>query len=125
MTHIGDLVPKSGIYTDPGVVIEKKPDGSVVVDTEPLAINKYHRYRNTTGLTLSEKERFNSILDKIYKNSDNKMRIAEIQKEIDELRLDPESYQIVNYLRNQQSELVRLAKVLPRFYNVSEASIKT
>ena len=50
MAQIGDLVSKAGIYTNPGVIVEKKEDGTVVVDTEPMEVNKYHRYTNTTGL---------------------------------------------------------------------------
>ena len=66
MVQIGDLVPKSGIYTNPGVIVEKKNDGSVVIDTDPMAINKFHRYANTTGLTAEEKVTFNDLLDQIY-----------------------------------------------------------
>ncbi|MBX9704152.1 MAG: hypothetical protein K2X39_08375, partial [Silvanigrellaceae bacterium] len=46
---IGDYVPHAGIYTKPGVVIEKKEDGTVVVDTHQEIIEKYHRHSNTTG----------------------------------------------------------------------------
>lgn len=116
MAHIGDLVPKSGIYTDPGVIVEKKEDGTAVVDTEPLEIHKYHRYSNTTGLTQEEKVRFNEILDEIYKTDNGVERLNEIQKEIDRLRLEPKSKNIVRYLRNQQSILIREVKSLPRTY---------
>lgn len=116
MAHIGDLVPKSGIYTDPGVIVEKKEDGTAVVDTEPLEIHKYHRYSNTTGLTQEEKVRFNEILDEIYKTDNGVERLNEIQKEIDRLRLEPNNKNIVRYLRNQQSILIREVKSLPRTY---------
>ena len=71
MAKIGDLVPKSGLYTEPGVVVKKHDDGSVTIDTEPLTINKYHRYSNTTGLSESEKNTFNRILDEIYQKDDD------------------------------------------------------
>ena len=71
MAQIGDLVPKSGIYTEPGVIIKKKEDGTVVVDTEPMSINKYHRYGNTTGLSEQEKTKFNTLLDEIYSKEDD------------------------------------------------------
>ena len=69
MANIGDLVSKSGVYTEPGVIVEKKDDGNVVVDTEPMQINKYHRHANTTGLTEQEKEEFNRILWKGLKGN--------------------------------------------------------
>ena len=86
MVNIGDLVPKSGMYTEPGVVVEKKTDGTVTIDTEPMAIHKYHRYANTTGLTPKEKAKFNKILDTIYAQDDDMARLNDIQKEIDQLK---------------------------------------
>lgn len=124
MAHIGDLVPKSGLYTEPGVVVEKKDDGSVVIDTEPLTIHEYHRYSNTTGLTAEEKKTFNDILDEIYAKEDDVERLNDIQKEIDELKADPKSKNVVQYLRNQQATLIRQVKTLPRFYNNDEAQLK-
>lgn len=124
MANIGDLVLKSGLYTEPGVVVEKKEDGSVVVDTEPLSIHKYHRYSNTSGLTEAEKTRFNQILDDIYKKENDVEKLNDIQKEIDVLKVDPLNKNIVQYLRNQQAVLIREAKKLPRFYNWDEAQLK-
>lgn len=124
MANIGDIVSKSGIYTEPGVIVEKKPDGNVVVDTEPMMINKYHRYTNTTGLTLEEKEKFNAMLDQIYQKKDETERINDIQIEIDRLKVDPQSKNIVQYLRNQQAYLVRQTRQLPTSYQRDEASLK-
>lgn len=124
MSEIGDLVPRAGIYTEPGVIVEKKSDGSVVVDTEPLVIHKYHRYANTTGLTENEKKKFNDILDKIYQKSSDVDKINAIQKEIDKLKVDPLNKNIVQYLRNQQAHLVRKAKELPQTYNWDEAQLR-
>lgn len=124
MAHIGDLVPKSGLYTNPGVVVEKKEDGSVVVDTEPMSLNKYHRYTNTTGLTETEKNTFNEILDKIYAKENDVEKINDIQTNIDQLKADPMNQKLVQYLRNQQAHLIRKSKELPRNYNMEEAAIR-
>lgn len=123
MAQIGDLVPKAGIYTQAGVVVEKKHDGSVTVDTDPMVVNKYHRYANTSGLNEREKEMFNNILDQIYQKNDDLEKINGIQSEIDRLKSDPGNQNIVQYLRNQQSYLVRQAKTLPRTYNWDEGNI--
>ena len=64
--YIGDMINKAGIYTNPGVVTAKKDDGTIEVDTDPMALNKYHRYMNTTGINESDKIPFNEILDQIY-----------------------------------------------------------
>ncbi len=125
MAKIGDIVPKSGMYTEPGVIVEKKDDGTVVVDTEPMSINKYHRYINTTGLSLEEKNKFNQILDKIYTKEDDLAKLNDIQGEIDQLKKDPRNKNIVQYLRNQQAILIRSAKQLPRMYLTDEQSVKS
>lgn len=124
MAHIGDMVPKAGVYTEPGVVVEKKEDGSVVVDTDPMRVNKYHRYMNTTGLSEPEKQEFNTILDQIYTKEGDLDRINDIQKEIDRLKVDPQSKNVVQYLRNQQAHLIRATKALPQTYNWDEAKLK-
>ncbi len=124
MAQIGDLIPKAGIYTKQGVVVEKKEDGTVVVDTEPLAVHKYHRYTNTTGLSKGEKDMFNQILDKVYQRPEDVDKINDIQKEIDRLKVDPGNKNIVQYLRNQQAHLVRAAKETPRTYNWDEAQLR-
>lgn len=124
MSKIGDLVQKAGIYTNPGVVVEKRDDGTVVVDTEPMTINKYHRYTNTTGLTESEKLKFNEILDSIYQKENDVEKINDIQKNIDNLQTDPLNSRLVQYLRNQQAHLIRKAKELPRNYTYDENKLR-
>lgn len=116
MAKIGDLIPKSGMYTNPGVVTKKNDDGTVVVDTEPMTINKYHRYSNTSGLTLEEKNKYNEILDQIYAKTDGLERLNDIQNAIDDLKIEPENRNIVQYLRNQQAILIRQNRKLPREY---------
>ena len=122
--NIGDVVARSGIYTEPGVVMEKKPDGTVVVDTEPMTMNKFHRYANTTGLSEAEKSQFNGILDQIYQKTNDIERINDIQLEVDKLRQNPENQNVVRYLRNQQAFLVRQARGLPRVYQTDETNVK-
>ena len=125
MAKIGDLIPKSGMYTEPGVVIEKRDDGTAVVDTEPLTVHEFHRYSNTSGLTLEEKRTFNRILDDIYKKEDDVEKLNDIQNEIDQLKADPENKNIVQYLRNQQAVLIRQVRKLPRYYTQDEVQLKT
>ena len=124
MANIGDLVPKAGIYTQPGVVVERKENGNIVVDTEPMSVSKYHRYTNTTGLSETEKNEFNLILDQIYAKEDSTDRINDIQTEIDRLKTDPKTRNIVQYLRKQQAFLVRETKSLPQRYEWDEAQIR-
>jgi len=116
MANIGDLIPRTGIYTNPGVIVEKKQDGTVVVDTDPMSINKFHRYANTSGLSENEKKMFNQILDQIYQKENDVDKINDIQQQIDSLQVDPQNHNIVQYLRNQQAHLIRQAQELPRTY---------
>ena len=111
------------MYTNPGVVVEKKDDGTVRVDTEPMTIHKYHRYSNTSGLSVEEKNMYNEILDQIYAKVDGMERLNDIQTAIDELKKEPKNRNIVQYLRNQQAILVRENRKLPREYNWDEEQL--
>lgn len=124
MAQIGDLVPKAGVNTEPGVVVAKQENGTIQIDTEPLTISKYHRYTNTTGLTEEEKNKFNGILDQIYQNGDDVEKINQLQSTIDSLKIDPNNQKVVQYLRNQQAFLIREAKRLPRYYNMDENKVR-
>lgn len=115
--QIGDYVPKAGIYTKPGVVTEKKEDGTVVIDTDPENIKKYHRHSNTNGLTPEEKEKFNSIMDDVMNLQEFGDRINQVQSQIDALKVDPKNKKLVDSLRNEQAQLIRHSRELPRVYN--------
>jgi len=121
--QIGDYVGRAGIYTKPGVIIEKKEDGTVVIDTDKDTIDKYHRHSNTSGLTAEEKEQFNSIMDEVMNSKDQGQRINKLQARIDELKSQPENKQIVYRLSNEQAQLIRLARELPRVYVYESSKI--
>lgn len=121
--QIGDLVQKAGIYTKPGVVVEKKEDGTVVIDTDQKQIERFHRYTNTSGLTPEEKARFNSIMDEVMESQDDGERINRLQEKIDILRNDPDGKKIFDTLINQQSTLIRYSKELPRVYSYDSGKI--
>ncbi len=122
--QIGDYVAKAGIYTKPGVVTEKNEDGSVIIDTDPESIRQYHRHTNTTGLSPEEKDQFNAIMDDIMTNPENGERINMLQQQIDGLAKEPSSRKVVSTLRNQQAELIRFARELPRVYSFEGDKIR-
>ena len=122
--QIGDLVNKAGIYTKPGVVTEKKEDGNVVIDTDPELIKKYHRYSNITGLTAEEKDKFNGIMDEVMGNENNVERLNILQMKIDNLRAEGSSAKVVSTLRNEQAQLIRHARELPRVYNMETDKLR-
>jgi hypothetical protein len=115
--QIGDMVNKAGIFTKPGVVIEKKEDGTVVIDTNEDQIKRFHRHSNTTGLSMEDKEKFNSIMDEIMRGESNSMRIDQLQETVDTMRNDPTSVKLSQALKNEQAQLIRISKELPRVYN--------
>jgi hypothetical protein len=121
--QIGDYVPKAGIYTKPGIVIEKKDDGTVVINTDPKEIERYHKYANTSGLTPQEKVRFNSIMDEVMEANDDAERINRLQEKIDMVRHEPDGKRVFETLVNQQSTLIRFAKALPKVYSYDSQQI--
>ncbi|MFZ9521059.1 MAG: hypothetical protein ACO3A4_11345 [Silvanigrellaceae bacterium] len=121
--QVGDYVPKAGIYTKPGVVVDKKEDGTVVIDTDPKQIERYHKYANTSGLTPEEKLRFNSIMDEVMEAADDAERINRLQEKIDLVRTEPNGKRVFDTLVNQQSTLIRFAKELPKVYSYDPEKI--
>jgi hypothetical protein len=121
--QIGDYVPKAGIYTKPGVIVEKKEDGTVIIDTDQATIEKYHKYANTSGLTPEEKIRFNSIMDEVMESSDDADRINRLQQKIDMVRSEPDGKRVFETLVNQQSTLIRYSQELPRVYSYDSEKI--
>lgn len=121
--QIGDYVPKAGIYTKPGIVIEKKEDGTVLIDTDPKQIERFHKYANTSGLTPEEKTRFNKIMDEVMEASDDAERINRLQEKIDMVRHEPNGKRVFDTLVNQQSTLIRFANALPKVYSYDSQQI--
>ncbi|MCA2959447.1 MAG: hypothetical protein IOD12_04285 [Silvanigrellales bacterium] len=119
----GDLVNKAGIYTKPGVVIEKKDDGTVVIDTDAEQVKRFHKHSNTSGLTLEDKDKFNTIMDDIMSSESNADRINNLQMKLDELRIDPNAQKLAQALRNEQAQLIRISRELPRVYQYDSNKI--
>ncbi|MBX9839161.1 MAG: hypothetical protein K2X69_12720 [Silvanigrellaceae bacterium] len=122
--QIGDYVPKVGIYTNPGVVAEKKEDGTIIIDTDKEKIKQFHRHSITTGLTPKEKDMFNDIMDNIMSMSENSERIIELQKRIDVLRSNPTNKKVTDSLKNEQAQLIRWSKDLPKVYNTAPEKLR-
>lgn len=122
--QLGDYVLKAGIYSKPGVVVEKQESGNVVIDTDPEAIKMYHRHTNTTGLSPEEKDMFNQIMDSVQAAESNGDKINQLQKSIDEVKIDPKNRRVAETLRNEQASLIRLSKELPRVYTMEEKRLR-
>lgn len=121
--QMGDFIAKAGIYTKPGVVIDRK-EGSLVIDTNPEAIAKYHRHSNTTGLKIEDKERFNSIMDEVMGMEKNDERLSALQHQIEELKATPENKPLADSLKNEQAQLIRLSRDLPRVYQFDSKELR-
>ena len=116
--QIGDYVSSCGIFTKPGVIIEKKDDGTLVIDTDPTVISEYKKYGDVTGLPPEQKAQFNDILDNVYSQDNAGEQVNLLETKINELRLDPTKADLVINLRGEQSKLIRESKALPRVYSV-------
>ncbi len=121
---IGDFVPKVGIYTNPGVVAEKKEDGTIIVDTDKQMIKKFHRHSITTGLTPEEKDKFNNIMDEVMDLKDNTQRILTLQDRIDKMRTNPMEKKVSDFLRNEQAQLIRWSRELPKVYEAMPEKLR-
>lgn len=121
--QMGDFIAKAGIYTKPGVVVDRK-EGSLVIDTSPNAIAKYHRHSNTTGMSVEDKERFNTMMDEVMKMEKNDDRLTNLQRQIEELKATPENKRLADSLKNEQAQLIRLSRDLPRVYQFDSKELR-
>jgi hypothetical protein len=63
-------------------------------------------------------------MDDIMANPENTERINMLQGQIDLLVKDTENRRVVTALRNQQAELIRFARELPRVYSFEGEKIR-
>ncbi len=123
--EVGDLVSTTGNFSQSGVVVEKKADNQIVISSDPKDVSKYHRYSTTTGLTLEEKEKFNSIMDEISKTPNLIDEISLIQIKINELKNKEDSGKVTSVLQNKQAELIRKSQELPMVYEVGVEQVQS
>lgn len=114
--QIGDLIPSAGIYTNAGVIVEKKENGQVRIDTSQETIEQYHKYGDTSGLSQEDKIKFNEVMKDVTSIEDHKERLEVLQQKIDDLSDDLKNKDILRKLSIRQRDLIRQLRTLPRFY---------
>ena len=70
----------------PGVVTSQDEiKAEYVIDTDREAVRKIHKYGYINGLSVEEREQFNSVVDEIARLEDPKEKIDELDKISDNL----------------------------------------
>jgi hypothetical protein len=123
--YVGDLVTQYGVNTKPGVVTDIADDGEVSIDTDIDLVEKYHKYANTSGLTLDDKVLFNAIMDDIADDQSLSPadKVSVLQMKIDDLSTDPDKRAVTNTLKGEQAIFIRTARALPRVYVLPESKV--
>jgi hypothetical protein len=62
-------------------------------------------------------------MDDIMSSENNADRINNLQMKLDELRIDPNAQKLAQALRNEQAQLIRISRELPRVYQYDSNKI--
>lgn len=110
----------------PALVVGRDPmNGTTVVDRDTDEIRKQTRHGYLNGVAPERREELLGILDEVKKHAEPSVRVAELQKKIDELKLDPnKNMQFVRYLEAEQGHLMNMSGYKPRFYNTEEHKLR-
>jgi ATP-dependent protease HslVU (ClpYQ) peptidase subunit len=98
--------------------------GNTVLDRSQEEVRKQTRHGVLNGIAPEKREELLGMLDDIKKNPEPEKRIEELQKKIDELKIDPRNYQFVRYLEAEQGHMMNLSGYKPRFYNTDEHKLR-
>ena len=98
--------------------------GNTVLDRSQEEVRKNTRHGVLNGIAPDQREELLGMLDKIKENPEPEKRIEELQKKIDELKIDPKNYQFVRYLEAEQGHMMNLSGYKPRMYSTDEHKLR-
>lgn len=104
----------------PGVVTSQDEiKAEYVIDTDREAVRKIHKYGYINGLSVEEREQFNSVVDEIAKLEDPKEKIDELAKVVEESRSDPKNYRMTRYLESELFHQMQINNMSPRYFKAN------
>ena len=98
--------------------------GETVVDRSSEEVRKQTRHGVLNGVEPAKREELLGLMDEIKKHPEPQKRIEELQKKLDELKLDPKNHQFVRYLEAEQGHMMNLSGYKPRFFNTEEHKLR-
>lgn len=121
--RIGDTVFLS--QGQPATVAGRdKVTGETVIDRSTEEVRKQTRHGILNGIDPTKREELLGMMDDIKKNPEPEKRIEELQKKIEELRVDPKNQQFIRYLEAEQGHMMNLSGYKPRFYSTEEHKLR-
>jgi hypothetical protein len=70
------------------------------------------------------REQFNSIMDEVSANKDNKERVDMLRGKMEELMVDPKNFKLVQYLDGEVRHLMNMKGVKPRYFTTEELKVR-
>ncbi len=105
----------------PGVVFgrDQKTD-RLMVEQEGERYEKSRRYGFINGLSPTERQEFEAIIDETRGAPNAKDRMIRLQGKIEELQVDPKKQVLSRYLEGELSHLMYSESIHPQVYKVDE-----
>jgi hypothetical protein len=109
----------------PATVVGHDPNKSTVTydrDFNAFQVNTRHGLIN--GMAPDARQQFQKIMDEVFANQDNDQRVEMLQSKIEELKVDPRNFKMVQYLDGECRHLMNVKGVRPRYYTTEEFKVR-
>jgi len=101
----------------PGVVKSKdEVSRELEIDTDRQEVARTHRHGYINGLSVEEREFFNTSLDRISEIENPAERLEAMKKIVDESKSDPKNARMTRYLESEMFHLMQVNNISPRYY---------
>jgi hypothetical protein len=109
----------------PATVVGKDEQKSTVKydrDFSAFQVNTRHGLIN--GMAPETRDQFQKIMDEVFENKNNDERVELLRNKIDELKVDPRNFKMVQYLDGEVRHLMNVKGVKPRFFTTEEFKVR-
>ena len=109
----------------PATVVGKDEQKSTVKydrDFSAFQVNTRHGLIN--GIAPEARDQFQKIMDEVFENKNNDARVELLRNKIDELKVDPRNFKMVQYLDGEVRHLMNVKGVKPRFFTTEEFKVR-
>ena len=109
----------------PATVVGKDEQKSTVKydrDFSAFQVNTRHGLIN--GIAPEARDQFQKIMDEVFENKNNDERVELLRNKIDELKVDPRNFKMVQYLDGEVRHLMNVKGVKPRFFTTEEFKVR-
>ncbi len=105
------------------VTSKDKEARTVQISMEKDKLKTHHPFGYINGLSIEDRQKYNSILEKVHAHSDIQEKMKGFQAAIDETSQDPRNYLLTRYLKSELAHVMHSHNIHPRTYSANEYDV--